>query len=124
MSDIEKIDACYLGFIEVVRQGDGDKCASLCDENAAFMPPGESSLKGRDVIRQFNTRIGSGSTVPGEALKTEVSAKLVYQQPRIIRDTYGKTKYPDTLDVCRQQDHGSWLSVVSAWNNAQPLDYL
>ena len=95
MSDIEKINACYLGFIEVVRQGDGDKCASICDENVALMPPGEPSLKGRDEIRRFNTRIGSGSTAPGDALKTEVSAKLVYQQTRIIRDTYGKTKSSD-----------------------------
>ncbi len=39
MSDIEKINAVNIAFMEAFRKGDWDKCASMYDENAVLMPP-------------------------------------------------------------------------------------
>jgi ketosteroid isomerase-like protein len=122
MSDIEKINTYYLDFMEAVRQGDGEKCASMCDENAVFLPPNEPPLKGRDAIRQLYANLGSDSTLNSEALKTEVSGGLAYQQSRVTWESNGKTKYTDTLDVLKQQDDGSWLFVACAWNSAEGID--
>ena len=122
MSDIEKINTYYLDFMEAVRQGDGEKCASMCDENAVFLPPNEPPLKGRDAIRQLYANLGSDSTLNSEALKIEVSGGLAYQQSRVTWESNGKTKYTDTLDVLKQQDVGSRLFVACAWNSAEGID--
>ena len=122
MSDIEKLNACNLAFMEAVRQGDGEKCASLCDENVVFMPPNEPLIKGRDAVRQHFANLGPDSTVTSETPKTEVSGGLAYQHSRVTWDSIGKTKYTDDFDVLKQQDDGSWLFVAWAWNSAEGFD--
>ncbi len=122
MSDIEKINAMNAAFQEAVRVGDGDKCASLCDENAVMMPPNTPLVEGHDAIRQHFANLGPDSTVTASTPKIEVSGKLAYQLYRVSWGSDGNTKYTDCLDVLKQQDDGSWLSVASAWNSEDGFD--
>jgi len=122
MSDIEKINACNAAFQEALIAGDGDKCASLCDENAVLMPPNALRVEGHDAIKRHFADLGPDSTVSGEVLSIEVSGKLACQRSRVTWDSNGSTKYTESLDVLRQQDDGSWLFAASAWNSEEGFD--
>lgn len=122
MSDIDKINALNAAFEEALRQGDGDKCASMCDEKAVLMPPNKPPIEGREAIKQHVNNLGSDSTVKGETLNIEVSGRLAYQRSHVTWDSNGKIKYTESLDVLRQQDDGSWVFLASAWNSSEGFD--
>jgi len=122
MNEIEQISAFNTMFQDALREGDGEKCASLCADNAVMMPPNETPVEGRDAIRRHFADLGPDPSVGGEILETRVSGQLAYQRSRVSWDSNGKTKYTDSLDILRQQDDGSWLYVACAWNSAEGLD--
>jgi len=122
MSDIDKINAMNAAFQEAVRVGDGDKCASMCDENAVMMPPNTPLVEGRDAIKRHFANLGSDSSVTASTPNIEVSGKLAYQRYRVSWGSDGNTKYTDCFDVLKQQDDGSWLVVASAWNSEAGFD--
>ncbi len=122
MSDIEKINALYTNFEAALREGDGAKCASMCDENAVLMPPNEPSIKGRDAIKNHFANLGPDSSVTGESLKTEVSGNIAYQHSRVSWGSDGNTRYTESLDVLQRQNDGSWLFGICAWNSAEGFD--
>ena len=122
MSDIEKINELNAAYQEAMREGDGEKCASMCDENAVFLPPNKSPIEGREAIKQQVDNLGSESTLTGEVQSIEVSGRLAYQRSRVTWDSNGKKKYTDSLDVLQQQDDGTWLFVASAWNSSEGFD--
>ncbi len=49
MSEIEKINTYNVAFQEALREDDGDKCASMCAEDAVMMLPNAPPVEGRDA---------------------------------------------------------------------------
>jgi len=68
MSEIEKINTYNVAFQEALREGDGDKCASMCAEDAVMMPPNAPPVEGRDAIKRHFANLGPDSTVTGRAV--------------------------------------------------------
>ena len=122
MRDIERINDLNAAFEEALKEGDGDRCASLCGKNAVLMPPNKAPIEGREAIKRHFANLGPDSTVSGETQSIEVSGRLAYQRSRATWDSNGKKKYTDSLDVLQQQDDGTWLFVASAWNSSEGFD--
>jgi uncharacterized protein (TIGR02246 family) len=122
MNDVEKINALNADFEKALREGDGEKCAAMCDENAVMMPPNKKPIEGREAIKQHFANLGSDSTVSGETLSIEVSGGLAYQRSRATWNSNGQQRYTDSLDVLKQQDDGTWLFIASAWNSSEGFD--
>ena len=122
MSEIEKIHELNAAFEKAMQEGDADKCASMCSENAVFMPPNKAPIEGREAIRQHIKNLGPDSSLNGEALNIEVSGRLAYQRSRATWESSGKTKYTDSLEVLKQQDDDSWLFLASSWNSSEGFE--
>ena len=122
MSDIEEIHALNAAFEEAMKEGDGDRCAAMCSENAVFMPPNKPPVEGREQIKQHINNIGPDSTLTGEALTIEVSGGLAYQRSRASWESDGKTKYTDSMEVLQRQDDGAWVFIASSWNSSAGFD--
>lgn len=118
MSDLDKIHALNAAFETAMQEGDADKCASMCSEDAVFMPPNKPPIEGREAIRQHIKNLGPDSTLSGESVNIEVSGRLAYQRSRATWESNGKTKYTDSLEALQQQDDGSWLFIASSWNSS------
>ena len=93
MSELEKINTCNVAFQKALREGDADKCASMCAEDAVMMPPNAPPVEGRDAIKRHFANLDPDSTVTAEILKLEVFGRLAYQLNRVSWDSNGKTKY-------------------------------
>ncbi len=122
MSDKEKIDACNAMFQEALRQGDADRCAAMCTEDAVMMPPNAPPIEGCEAIKRHFAKLGPDSSISAEISKVEVFGELAYQLSRVSWASDGNTKYTDALDVLRKQADGSWLFVASAWNSSGGFD--
>ena len=122
MSEIDKIHALNAAFEQAMREGDGDKCASMCDESVVMMPPNKPPIEGRERIRQHVNNLGPDSTLTGESMNIEVSGRLAYQRSRATWSSNGKTKYTDSLEVLKQQDDDSWLFLASSWNSSEGFE--
>ena len=122
MSDKDKIYALNAAFELAMREGDGDKCASMCDENIVMMPPNKQPIEGRDAIKQHINKLGPDSTLTGESLSIEISGGLAYQHSRASWRSNGKTKYTDSIEVLKQQDDGSWSFFACSWNSSEGFE--
>lgn len=122
MSETDQINSCIQAFMEALRLGEAEKCASMYEENAVVMPPNEPPLFGRESIRQHLANLGSDPSVTAEALKIEVSGELAYDRSRVTWESNGKTKYTDCLDVFKKQDDNSWAFIASTWNSVEGFD--
>lgn len=110
-------------FAEAINNKDASKAASLYDENAVMMPPGNPAVKGRAAIEAYwKQALENGvsdlkvmpfdSSVSGtlgyEALNYELSAgtgdKKIYQK--------GKS-----MIVVRRSKDGQWRMVYDVWND-------
>lgn len=122
MSEADQINFCIQAFMEALRLGEAEKCASMYEENAVVMPPNEPPIFGRESIRQHFANLGSDPSITAEALKIEVSGELAYDRSRVTWGSSGKTKYTDCLDVFRKQDDNSWAFIASTWNSVEGFD--
>lgn len=122
MAEIDKIDALNAAFQEALRNGNGDKCGSLCAEDAVMMPPNAPPIEGRETIKQHFAKLGADPSVTAETLKIEISDDLAYQRSRVSWHSNGKTKYTDSIDVLRRQEDGTWLFVASSWNSSEGFE--
>ena len=122
MSEIDKIHALNAAYEKAMREGDGEKCAAMCDENVVMMPPNKLPIEGREGIRQLVNKLGPDATLSAEALHIEVSGSLAYQRSRATWSSGDKTRYTDSLEVLKQQDDGSWLFLASSWNSSEGFE--
>lgn len=122
MNDVDKIHALNAAYEKAMREGDGEKCAAMCDENVVMMPPNKPPIEGREAIKQLVNSLGPDSTLSGESLNLEVSGKLAYQRSRASWSSGDGIKYTDSLEVLKQRDDGSWLFIASSWNSSEGFE--
>lgn len=122
MSERENIEGQNQAFQAALREGDAERCAALCTEDAVMMPPNAPPIEGRDAIERHFAKLGPDSSVAAKVIKLEVAGGLAYQLSRVSWGPKGKAKYTDSLDVFQRQDDGSWLFAASVWNSSEGFD--
>jgi len=114
---------------EAIAAKDVDRTVSFWADDAVVLPPGQSSLAGKDAIRGFVTE---AFKMPGFGLRWETTSvdvaprgDLAYALARTTTTVSGPDGKPLSLrgkaaTVWRKGPDGRWRCVVDIWNDEAP----
>jgi len=129
----KEIDAIYKSFSEAYRTLDVEKVANLYTENAAYLPPDNDILQGREAIRptfksffDWIKKEGLTMTISFQILQRKADTNLAFDVGiytiRQFKDgkpigTEGKGKF--VVVAVREKD-GKWRFQVDGYSNLKP----
>jgi len=130
----KEIDAIYKSFSEAYRTLDTEKVANLYAESAAYLPPDDDILQGREAIRptfksffEWVKKEGRTMTISFQIFQRKADTNLAFDVGiytiRQFKDgkqigTEGKGKF--VVVAVREKD-GKWRFQVDGYSNLKPL---
>lgn len=125
--EIEAIQAVSSARAEAFNQGNASAIAEHFTEDAVLMPPGSSSMVGRDAVEayyqaifdEFHTELESGYK------EVEVSGKLAYgrgyAKVKLTPKAGGETTSSEAeyINILKKQPDGSWKTTHDIWNGSE-----
>ncbi len=132
VSTHKEIDAIYKNFSESYRNLDVEKVVNLCAENAAYLPPDNDILQGREAIRptfqsffDYVRKEGQTMTIYFQIFQRKVDRNLGYdvgiytiRQYKDGKETgVGKGKF---VVVAVKEKDGKWRFQVDGYSGLKP----
>ena len=128
-ADAEEVEAQWRTVIATFEDGDVDAFMALTTEDVVLMPPGGSTLSGREAARPLMEDFFGAFDIQIETLSLEEI--VVAGDWAFVRDTYVSRLTPksggDTARargknvwILRRQADGLWKVARNMWNSSDP----
>ena len=125
--EIEAIKAVSSARAEAFNQGNATGIAEHFTQDAVLMPPGTSSMVGRDAVEayyqtifdEYYTELESGYK------EVEVNGKLAYgrgyAKVKLTPKAGGETTSSEAeyINILKKQPDGSWKTTHDIWNSSE-----
>ena len=130
----KEIDAIYKTFSDAYRSLDVEKVANLYAENAAYLPPENSILQGREAIRptfkSFFDHVkneGRTMTISFQIFQRKIDKNLAYDVGIYTIRQYKDEKEIGTgqgkfVVVAVKEKDGKWRFQVDGYNGLKPQE--
>lgn len=123
----EQFEQIKAAWEEYDRTGDVGAIADYFAEDVVLMPPGESSVVGKESVEEWLDRPDGGGDEDGE-FPQWIEETYVSDNLAVVSAAKEGTRMPEEggepvevsykgLDVYRRDADGAWKQIISIWND-------